>query len=992
MTAESHLNFTEGGKEGDVPELKFDFLKNCLYLPVAPKDSDDPKGPNNRSEWPGPTVKTWGADGSGCFTYEEKEESDWSRWAIVEWDGPERLLIIDADLYKMGEKRKEEVFEAIRDLNARVHRSQRGGAHVFLLVDPKDLTEGGGLPISLSDHIDDKLNGYVLSPDCEGYEVMTDVMPRKIKPEDISEPIREPRKKETSVRSQTEVKIPTELKDDLPCWERISEGEIKSGRRRYACMVLAGHLRDEGIPKGVTISYMKDYHSRLPQPPEADSERPWSDVKRIVDDMYDEEKGYRVGCETVNRYFPDFCDPDNCPLENPEVERGEVKIADLSAELVNKPVRAEGLVAGEGKKKAIPKKVRITCSKCGAEDELTLHPQKDFSALRSVIFLSERKGENAIKAMADIPPKCNDDKSHNLSVRYDEYQDYVTLFCRDLLENVEKFDQREYKTEEVHLIGDVPPKSRRVRIEGVVGTHPKSKNLLFFVNGIEPLESEVHNFQVTEEDRESFTKFYAGSPEPHEEIAPHIVGRDLAKKWYSLVLHSPAEIPDPNGEVIPGYLRVAFFGGTGGGKSRTAEDFTDWGNFPHSVGEYCTVETGKRTGLLFTVDPDRKIIIWGRMVLNDLGFVVVDGLGDMPTEELAQFREAMRSGRVKVAMSEQGEALARTKVIACFNPDNPLSHYRYPCQGAMDCRAFSRGPDVARFDIFVPFDPADVPKHDISMERNMERPIPPKVSYRHILWAWSRRPDQVEYEPEALEILREEAARVVEKYEVRELPIVSNETFNSIYRACVAKAAEQHSTDDSHEKIIVRKEHVEDAIGLFEETYRKLGLDEYKMELEEELEISESEHEEIVEDLGGLDFDILRKVAVQTKSARVLAGELDKSEKTIKRHYKRLGKHGLIKTVRGKGTTTSPRGVKFLKIFAEKIREMEAEEVQKALENWRKASDQEGGGDKGTKNVPKSKDKEKGTQNVPMSPRGNEDNPEEKETEERERGGFGGGR
>lgn len=145
---------------------------------------DASKGPNNSVNWPGPTIGTWSTDGEGCRTYEEKEKSDWDRWGIVDVTGELRLLIIDHDLYDMTEEEKEEVTGA--QYETRVHESQSGGIHVFFLVEEENLDDGK-LPVALRDNVDDKLNGYVLSPDCEGYEVRNDCYPKVIDPSDLPE-------------------------------------------------------------------------------------------------------------------------------------------------------------------------------------------------------------------------------------------------------------------------------------------------------------------------------------------------------------------------------------------------------------------------------------------------------------------------------------------------------------------------------------------------------------------------------------------------------------------------------------------------------------------------------------------------------------------------------------------------------------------------------------------------------------------------------------
>jgi len=158
------------------------FKKKCLYIPLAPEESGDSKAPNTRESWDGPTVKTWGAEGGGCYTWDERQDSDWDRWGVVNIQGNKRLLIIDFDLYKMDDKRKKEIIETFNDKapKTRVHKSKRNGFHLFYLVNPKNLDaefdENGNtkakLPVKLDSYIDDKLNGYVVGPGSDrSYEV-----------------------------------------------------------------------------------------------------------------------------------------------------------------------------------------------------------------------------------------------------------------------------------------------------------------------------------------------------------------------------------------------------------------------------------------------------------------------------------------------------------------------------------------------------------------------------------------------------------------------------------------------------------------------------------------------------------------------------------------------------------------------------------------------------------------------------------------------------
>jgi len=309
------------------------------------------KAPNVSNNYDGPTTSNWRKE-ENLYTWEEVEGSSWNRWGIVEWNEEKRLLIIDFDFYEFEDKeRVEEIIKELNKISTRTHKSQSGGVHAFFLVKPEDL-DGNNLPISLVENVDDKLNGYVLSHTCEGYEVEISGMPKTIDPRELPNCIKKSEVVEAP-EDNSDIEYPTELDEDLYCFRKLSEkpSEISEGKRRYACMVLAGHLRDQGVPKTIAKNYIKNFWSKLKQPPEAGSKRTWSDVKRVINDYYDESKDYRVGCKTVNRYFSEYCEREKCPLgarlnaiENEENVVIDFDKRGLNVELLNNDKKVAELV------------------------------------------------------------------------------------------------------------------------------------------------------------------------------------------------------------------------------------------------------------------------------------------------------------------------------------------------------------------------------------------------------------------------------------------------------------------------------------------------------------------------------------------------------------------------------------------------------------------------------------------------------------------------
>jgi hypothetical protein len=113
------------------------------------------------------------------------------------------------------------------------------------------------------------------------------------------------------------------LVGDFPCWTKISMGQIPEGARHLTALALACHLRDKGIAEGLARTIMREWWSRLPQPPKATSTYPWEDAERCLIDAY--RKGYWVGCKRIRTLWPQLCDP-NCPVLTGKAKPARVRL------------------------------------------------------------------------------------------------------------------------------------------------------------------------------------------------------------------------------------------------------------------------------------------------------------------------------------------------------------------------------------------------------------------------------------------------------------------------------------------------------------------------------------------------------------------------------------------------------------------------------------------------------------------------------------------
>lgn len=580
-----------------------------------------------------------------------------------------------------------------------------------------------------------------------------------------------------------------------------------------------------------------------------------------------------------------------------------LRFDELNAGWIGKHVSLDCQIIGEYSQKAIPILIIYTCD-CG---EVSTY---NFIHTPEIIIFSNQKKQvlKCFHCKAIIKPSPN-----RINITY---TDHSVLIIRDLLNNEQVVEQQNYSQKTVYLIDKELPKSKLVRLKGRVVIEPKTKNISIIADSIDPLKNNIESFKVTDKFISDEKEYFNCGIDLADEINPDIVGdkRKIAKQAIIYCIHSPSRIYDINRKkIIRGTINVSNFGDSKLAKSQIAKDLSNKGYY--ELGEYCIAETGGRTGFLYAIDNDKGIIIWGALVLNDLGLIILDGLQKMLSEEISEFREAIESQEVIVMRSVKGGATARTRIIACFNPNKPMNEYMFKCEALKDTSIFRSTPDVTRWDLFIPFCQNDVSSREIAQRKSHDRKIPKEIFNNHIYWVWSRKPDDIIYTPEAVSNIKECSEQLINRYSLELLPIVHNGVRDVVTRLSVAQACICNSTDDTHQKIIVQEEHVISAVKFYEDTLSELELEEYKKEMVDEKNIP-TNLTLITKDLHADDYNILNEIRKGAKSSTQLSVIIHKSDRTVKEHYDCLKKHGLIETKQGQGIGLSVKGIKFLKALS----------------------------------------------------------------------------
>ncbi|MEW5760538.1 MAG: hypothetical protein AB1779_07215, partial [Candidatus Thermoplasmatota archaeon] len=643
---------------------------------------------------------------------------------------------------------------------------------------------------------------------------------------------------------------------------------------------------------------------------------------------YSKKGKYPPNCDYVRKNW-DLCA--NCsgstnPIEQMKKMPLRLCVSELQANLIGRNVQLDVQITGEQTQKALPKLIKIECSRCLRNLEMDLSKGNDVELISSLIFndYDTLKKYAMINFESEHSNSCRKEKEHKIRLEFSDFMDYSILYVRDIMDKLKKFELRTYNSRCVYLVNMLPPVVKKVKIFGTIIVEPKSRNISILADRIEPKEDEVGTFLIKDEDKKNWPKYFNENVKLANQISPETVGnaREIAKEALMLLLHSPAVIPDIDGRYIRGGLRIIFFGDTKTCKSTIARDVCGDGSSSYSFGEFIVGESSGRTGITYTIDPDKKAIIWGALPLNDLGLVAIDGLHSIHSDEMKELREALENQKIIVRRSQSGEAIARTRIIGCMNPDKTMNEYLYTCMGIQDNFVFRNPPEITRWDIFIPFGDGDVSKEEIMNHKAGPRPIPDEIFRRHVYWVWSRKPNQIRYTDDAKAAIISEATRLVNTYSFSNLPIVHNGSRGILARLSVAYSALYHSTDESNEIIIVYTKHVNEAVSLFTLILDFLGLAGYKEEEEGKTRITNAEFEEIAKELGEIEYEILDEIKLKPSSSSQLAEKLDMSNRSIKDHYKKLRKHELVKTTPKRGVELTARGVNFLRLLHKNNSEM----------------------------------------------------------------------
>lgn len=542
-----------------------------------------------------------------------------------------------------------------------------------------------------------------------------------------------------------------------------------------------------------------------------------------------------------------------------EADAKEVHLSDSSeASFYGKRLRIPVMVSGKDNTPYIcPKVIKVSCgdaadgeNKRCTKCNLALNAGEITSTLTSadkdilkLIKCTEKQQQSAIYEMLGINYKCT---QHRIEVL--EYMNIEELRLIPKAEaNFGFAKEHDYVVRTGYYIGNNLKTNKRYTMAGYMYADPHSQYATSIFDKAYPEKDLISDFELNEE---TITHLKAFQVKPGQSIKDKLdeIHTDLERNvtfiWerrniafaVDLIYHTVLNFYFQDQYVKRGWGELLIIGDSGQAKTTVVERLMNH----YRLGELHSGESSRRTGLVYNMQQNNKrwFLVWGAFPLNDGGLITLDELSGLSEEDLAIMSDVRSSGLAKATGVITAETSSRTRAIYISNPRNgrQLNSETYGVTAVL--KLFGKAEDVRRLDIAMSVASGDV---DPALINRAVKDFP---SIAHVyttdfcntrvLWAWSRRPENVKITDEATQHILKYATEMGSKYSSK-IPIVeAADQRIKIARLAVATACCVVSTDETFETVIVKPEHVKFVVDFMNELYhaKSFGYD----------KLSEQEH------------------------------------------------------------------------------------------------------------------------------------------------------
>lgn len=526
--------------------------------------------------------------------------------------------------------------------------------------------------------------------------------------------------------------------------------------------------------------------------------------------------------------------------------------ASSNARYTGKRIKIPVLIAGKESAPYIyPKTIRIACVE-GGEDKkqcatcsllvkkrIDIQIHSSNSLMLKLVDCSDSVQRDILKTIVGCNTKC---PSPGFKVM--EYGNLETVHMIPKADANFGFALRqEYVARSGYIIGNNLPTNKRFNLVGYMHADPNTQKATYIFDQAIPEKDLLDELEVTADVHEMLKVFQCAPGQSVEKKFAEIhadLERNVTYIWdrrkvayaVDLVYHTVLSFMFQEQQVKRGWAECLIMGDSGQAKTTLVERLMSH----YKCGELLSGESSKRTGLVYNIQQTGSkgnwSLMWGAMPLNDGGLLTVDELSGMSEDDLAKMSDVRSSGIAKATGVVTAETTSRTRMIFISNPRNgrQLKAENYGVTAIL--KLWGKAEDVRRLDFAVGVASgevdSDVVNKSIADIPKVEHTYTTDKCRMRVLWAWSRRPENVIFQPEAAAAILANASKMGRKYASR-IPLVEPADQRlKLARLSIAAAACVYSTDDGT-NVIVTEEHVLFVVNYLNSVYdsKALGYDRF---------------------------------------------------------------------------------------------------------------------------------------------------------------------
>jgi len=363
--------------------------------------------------------------------------------------------------------------------------------------------------------------------------------------------------------------------------------------------------------------------------------------------------------------------------------------------------------------------------------------------------------------------------------------------------------------------------------EGRLHPHPKTQQATLIVDAVGETADNLESFAPTDAELASLEIF---KPEEwtvegvreklrqlYRDFAANVTGivrRPEMHLAMDLAWHSPLMFR-LEGRRCNGWLNVLVIGDSSQGKSETFLRLQEH----YGLGERVDCKNATVAGLLGGLQQigTRWFVSWGLIPTHDRRLVGLEEVKGASVEVLAKLTDMRSSGIAEIPKIERRRAHARTRLIWISNPrsSRPIGAHSFGVEAILELIGGLE--DVRRFDLAIIVGSGQVTVEEMGETAQAAHRHTAELCRRLVLWAWTRKEDQVIFGDDATATLRREASALCDDFS-EALPLIDRGTTKvKLARLSAALAARTFSRDG--DSIAVLSCHAEYAAGFVRRVY-----------------------------------------------------------------------------------------------------------------------------------------------------------------------------